>query len=211
MKKFACIILALALCLGMAAMAESVPSRTTTDMVQFEATAENMPADAAVIFTSVATIPAEEMTPEQQEKVAVCDAELQKLAASESVEAYFGEVTDAQGNPVQLTEALGTDQLNVFEFFPLNVEGYEEEYGAVTTTMLLSTPYAEGDTVAVLIGVVTVNEDGAQSVAWQMFEGVGLAPVEGQEETTGRIQVTLPPEIITQIHNGTALMAVISR
>ena len=80
------------------------------------------------------------------------------------------------------------------------------EYGAVTATMVFSTPYEEGQQVAVLVGIVTENADGTQSVAWQVFDGVGTSVAEGSG-----IEVTFTPEILEQVQNGTALMAVVSR
>lgn len=43
MKKMVCLVLALLLCLNAAALAEYVPSKTTGDFTQIEATGENLP------------------------------------------------------------------------------------------------------------------------------------------------------------------------
>lgn len=206
MKKIACIVLALLLCLSMAAMAESVPSRTTTDLTTITVAAENMPADANFTLTPITEVDPANMTPEMQVRVEACNAEIAKLNESGNAVEYFGEVTDANGNAVSLTELLGTDEVNVYEFFPLSAEGFEVEYGAVTATMVFSTPYEEGQQVAVLVGIVTENADGTQSVAWQVFDGVGTSVAEGSG-----IEVTFTPEILEQVQNGTALMAVVSR
>ena len=206
MKKIACIVLALLLCLSMAAMAESVPSRTTTDLTTITVAAENMPADANFTLTPITVVDPANMTPEMQVRVEACNAEIAKLNESGNAVEYFGEVTDANGNAVSLTELLGTDEVNVYEFFPLSAEGFEVEYGAVTATMVFSTPYEEGQQVAVLVGIVTENADGTQSVAWQVFDGVGTSVAEGSG-----IEVTFTPEILEQVQNGTALMAVVSR
>lgn len=206
MKKIACIVLALLLCLSMAAMAESVPSRTTTDLTTITVAAENMPADANFALTPITEVDPANMTPEMQVRVEACNAEIAKLNESGNAVEYFGEVTDANGNAVSLTELLGTDEVNVYEFFPLSAEGFEVEYGAVTATMVFSTPYEEGQQVAVLVGIVTENADGTQSVAWQVFDGVGTSVAEGSG-----IEVTFTPEILEQVQNGTALMAVVSR
>ena len=140
MKKIACIVLALLLCLSMAAMAESVPSRTTTDLTTVTVAAENMPADANFTLTPITEVDPANMTPEMQVRVEACNAEIAKLNESGNAVEYFGEVTDANGNAVSLTELLGTDEVNVYEFFPLSAEGFEVEYGAVTATMVFSTP-----------------------------------------------------------------------
>ena len=46
MKKMVCLVLALVLCLNVAALAEYVASKTTEDMIQIEVAADNMPGDA---------------------------------------------------------------------------------------------------------------------------------------------------------------------
>ena len=53
MKKMVCLVLALVLCLNVAALAEYVPSKTTEDMTQIEVAAENMPGDAALYIETV--------------------------------------------------------------------------------------------------------------------------------------------------------------
>ena len=57
-------------------------------------------------------------------------AEVQKLSESASVEEYFGEVKDAEGNVVSLRELLNAeeeDKLNCFEFWAMMAEGFEEQ------------------------------------------------------------------------------------
>ena len=82
MKKIACIVLALLLCLSMAAMAESVPSRTTTDLTTITVAAENMPADANFTLTPITEVDPANMTPEMQVRVEACNAEIAKLNES---------------------------------------------------------------------------------------------------------------------------------
>lgn len=185
MKKFVCLV-ALVLCLTSVAFAEAVPSKTTGDMVKFEATAENLPADAG--FSIYAT-----------EKEDVCQAEIAKLAKSGSVAEYFGEVTNAAGEVVSLSAMLGSDTLNVFEFCGIAAENYDASYGNVTVKLTFSTPYAKDEKVAVMIGLVE-----AQSVIWTAYEGVGV-------EDQGSIQVELDSEIVLAIQNGNALLAVVSK
>ena len=205
MKKIACIVLTL-LCLSAVAMAESVPSRTTTDLTTVTVTAENMPADATFAIIPITQVDPEEMTPEMQVLVDACNTEISKLNEGGSVVDYFGEVTNADGEVVSLTEMLDAETINVYEFFPVTVVNFNVAYGEATATMVFSTPYEEGQIVAVLIGIVTEGPDGTQSVAWQVFEGVCTSAEEGSG-----VRVTFTPEILEQIQNGTALMAVVSR
>ncbi len=97
-----------------------------------------------------------------------------------------------------MTVSLG-DGLTVAEFLPLTVANYEETAGNVIVSFQLATPYAAGETVIVLVGIVA--EDGA--VEWTAFEAVGTG-------VNGAIEVEFTPEVLLAIQNGTALMAVVS-
>lgn len=182
MKKLVCLVLAL-VCFATVAMAESVPSKSTADMVSVE-----VKGDAGIVVAPV------EDTAENQVVIAKCNAEIEKLAAAASVAAYFGEVKNAAGEIVTLG-----DGLTVAEFLPLTVANYEETAGNVTVSFQLATPYAAGETVIVLVGIVA--EDGA--VEWTAFEAVGTG-------VNGAIEVEFTSEVLLAIQNGTALMAVVS-
>lgn len=211
MKKILCLVLAL-LCLSAYAMAESVPSKNTSDMVSLEIDATlnpDLPADSGLVVLPVPEED-EEHAGAYAEPIALCQEEIAKLAESvaqsaetaetSGVEAYFGEVRDSDGNVVVLSEALAAQSLNVFEFMPLIVENYENTYGDVTLTFQFKTPYADGEVLLVLVGIQN-SETG--EIAWTAFEGVGL----GEE---GAVQVVFTPEIMDAIQNNMALLAVVS-
>ncbi len=204
MKKLVSVLVALMLCLTAVAMAESVPSKTTDDMTVIDASAENMPADSNFAISAQLT----QETEEAKEHRAACQTEIDKLKNSASVAEYFGEVKNAAGEVVSLSDVLGTDTLNVFEFVPLTVENYKEEYGKVSANMIFATPYTPGDKVLVMIGLVTVAEDGTQSVEWTMFEGTAL---DNGDNTFGCINVELDPATMMTIQNNTAVMSVVSK
>ena len=235
MKKVFSLVLALALCLTAVAFAEDVavvtPSKTLDDLTVIEVEIEGGTGSETIALVP----PVEEMTEEVREKyeeqVAVCNAEIEKLQEivkqeEVKVEEYFGEVKSSTGETVDLREVLGVkedEKLEVLEFCPVMATGFapiEEKTGDETevaevekpikATMLFSTPYQEGEKVAVMIGIVTTLEDGTQNIDWQVFEGVGVAAKNGQAETSGAIQVELSKEIVLAIQNGTALMAVVS-
>lgn len=206
MKKFTCLVIAWMLCLTATAFAESVPSRMTGDMTAIEVEAENLPADSGFFMKPVV-----EEDVEYQQRVDICNVEVEKLAASNDVETYFGEITDYEGNTVSLKEMLGTETLNVFEFCPLIAGGYEESYGKVIAKMIFSTPYEKDEKVVVMIGLVTSDENGVQTIRWIAYEGIGLGSVEGVTEEMGGIQVELDPEIVKAIEEGTALLAIVSK
>ena len=97
-------MLALLLCLtSVAALAESVPSKTTADLRWIEADPEKDPEDSG-FYIRIVTVD----ETNYQERVEICTEEIAKLAAAESVEAYFGEELD-------LKSIVGADELNVFE------------------------------------------------------------------------------------------------
>ena len=206
MKKIVSLLVALLLCLFSVAFAESVPSKTTGDLTQFEVAAENMPADSGFFIRPVV-----EDEEAYQHHVEICQNEINALIQAESVEEFFGEVKNASGEVVDIAALLGSETLNVHEFCPLMVGEYAEEYGVVNAKMLFSTPYAKGETVVVLIGLVTIDQNGAQNVEWVAYEGVGAEVENAGVEEQGCIQVELNPEIILAIQEGTALLAVVSK
>lgn len=199
MKKIVSILVALVLCLSTAAFAEAVPSKTTGDLVQFEVETDNLPEDSGFFIQPVA-----ENEEAEQQKAEACQNEITKLAQSEDVEAYFGEVKNAAGEVVDMKELLGSDTLNVYEFCALVSGSYQESYGSVSVKMQFSTPYEKDEKVIIMIGLVTVNQDGTQSVEWTAYEGIGV-------DEQGCILVELDPEIILAIQNGTALLAIVSK
>lgn len=206
MKKFTCLVIALMLCMTATAFAESIPSRMTDDMTIVEVETENPQTDSGFFIKPVV-----EEDVDYQNRIDTCNAEIEKLAVSSDVETYFGEVIDNEGNAVSIKEILGTDTLNVFEFCPLIAGGYEESYGKVIAKMIFSTPYEKDEKVVVMIGLVTVDENGVQTIQWIAYEGIGLGSVEGVAEEMGGIQVELDPEIVKAIEEGITLLAVVSK
>lgn len=206
MKKLACLVLAALLAVAGTALAEYTPSKTTSDLANVSIEGENIPEDADFHIDIVAA-----NDEEYRELVQYCNSEIEKLASSESIETYFGQVVDLEGSPVSLKALLGTETLNVFEFCPLIASGYQNAYGPVTLTMLFSTPYEKDETVVVLFGVTVIGEDGAKYIHWIAVEGSGLGNVDGSVEMDGAIRIELSPDLIKAIENGNVLMAVVSK
>lgn len=215
MKKIVCVALALLMCLSMVAMAEEfVPSKNTADMVTVTIDREqnpNIPEDSGFVVFPVQDAQLEEYP----EHVALCTEELTELmkavaedeggTESSSVQAYFGEIKDSEGNVVVLSELLGAKLLDVFEFMPLIAINYDEVYGDVKLIFQFKTPYDKDEKVILLVGLPVPdpeNED-AEVIEWTAFEGVGV----GEE---GAVEVVFTPEIITAIQNEKALLAVVS-
>lgn len=193
MKKLFCLILVL-ICIGTAAMAESVPSKSTADLVETVAvtTETGVAAPDLVIAPVVDAV-------EYQQKVEICQNEIQKLAESASVEEYFGEVKDSEGNAVSVKEVLEAQNLTVNEFMPLVVNNYDASYGKVKVNFKLSTPYTWNEKVVVLVGIVNPVTG---LVEWTMFDGIGTID--------GNLEVEFTPEILAAVQSSDAMMAVAS-
>lgn len=211
MKKMMCVVLAL-LCMTAGALAESVPSKNTADMVIVtvdQTLTPNIPADSGFAVTPVLEEDALHAV-KYADHIMLCKTEIAKLAEavgqretgaeSSAVEAYFGEIRDSAGNAVTLSEALDAQTLNVNELMPLAVSNYDPSYGNVTLSFQFKTPYAQDEAVLVLIGI---QNAATEAIEWTAFEGVGT----GEE---GAVQVAFTPEILEAIQNNVALIAVVS-
>lgn len=187
MKKVVTLFLLLALvCVGTAAMAEYVPSKSTANMVTVGVKTEGAAANVAFTVTPSA------------KQAQTCQNEIAKLSAASSVEAYFGDVKTADGASVDMKALLGTSTLNVYEFMPVAVQNYETTYGKVEATFNFSTPYAVNEKVIVLVGIPDANG----KIVWTALEGVGVA---------GGVQVAFDEAILQAIQSGDAVMAVVSK
>lgn len=194
MKKLVCLVLVL-LCFVAVAAAESVPSKSTADMV---VVTEIVTEDGTVVPGLVVEAVTDPVAYEKA--VEVCSQEIEKLVASTSVEEYFGEVRDTEGNVVSLTEALGAENVTVNEFVPVVVDNYNAELGNVKVSFKFSTPYEAGKKVVVLVGIV---DPLTGEVEWVALEGEGTGD-------DGAIAVEFTPEVLEAIQSGTAMMAVVS-
>lgn len=193
-KKFISLLLAVVLCLSITVAASAAPSVTTKDLTQF-----------AVAAPKKDVAPVEMAEAKASDPVAqVCKDEIAKLKDADVVE-YFGEVKDANGKAVDLTEKLGSSELKVQEMCAVTVKGYES--GSVKVTMKFSTPYEAGEKVVVLIGLV--GDDGA--IEWIAVDGTVLAAEDGKPETEGRIQIELSAKLMEKIGDNTVLVAVVSK
>ena len=197
MKKLFCLILAL-VCIGSAALAATVPSKTTADLnTTTKVTTESGAALDSLVIVPIAET--EESKVAYEQKLEVCNTEPQKLAEvvtqTNSVVEYFGEVKNTAG------EAVSLEGKSVDEFMPLVVSGVETISGEenVKVGFKFATTYAKDQVVVVLIGIVDplFNE-----VAWTALEGVGTED--------GGIEVVFSAEMLANIQNGDAMMAVAS-
>lgn len=196
MKKLFCLILAL-VCIGSAALAATVPSKTTADLN----TTTKVTTESGVTLDSLVIIPVadtEESKAAYEQKLEICNTELKKLAdvvaQTNSVEEYFGEVKNTAGETISL------EGKSVDEFMPLVVAGVETIGNEnVKVGFKFATTYAKDQVVVVLVGVVNPLFG---EVEWTALEGVGAED--------GGIEVVFSAELLAQIQNGDALMAVAS-
>lgn len=195
MKKIVGIVLVLALLMTVA-LAESVPSKSTADMTTVTVVVpETVPSDAGLVIMPVV----EDTETVYVEKVEQCRVEVEKLAASATVEEYFGEVKNPLGEIVSLKEVLETETLSVHEFMPIVVDNYEAEYGSVTVVFQFATPYEIEQTVIVLIGV---PDEITGELVWTALEGV---------VTEEGIQIEFDEGTLELAQNSDAIMAVVSK
>lgn len=166
MKKLVSIILALALCLStVAAIAEAVPSITTADLIELDEQIEGLELAVA-------------------EDQSVAEAELEKLAAADSVKDYFG-VEEAEGK-------------NVDEFFALEVIEYPAELELIPITIGASREYEEGEEVIVLVGI----PDEENNVAWSAFTAVA---------ESNKVTFEVTPEFAEIMKATTPIIAILSK
>lgn len=211
MKKIVCMFIAL-LCLPVFVLAESTPSITATDMVTVTVEPDlnpSLPTDAELVVLPVQQEDAA-LAEQYIEHTELCQEEMAKLSenmnqsgtedATAGVEAYFGEVKDAEGNTVVLSEMLSAQALSVNEFMPLVVENYDRSYGAVTMTFQFKTPYAKDEAVVVLIGI---QDPVTGEIVWTAFEGIGVGE-------NGAVQVEFTESMMEMIQNNISLLAVVS-
>lgn len=194
MKKLICLVLVL-LCFASVAAAESVPSKTTADMV----TVTEIKTGTGVVASNLVIAPVTSAAVDT-EAAENCSREIEKLVASASVVEYFGEVKDSEGNEVKIVELLNSENVTVNEFVPLVVDNYSAAYGSVTVSFTFSTPYEANKPVLVLVGITNPTTG---EIEWVALEGVGTG-------VDGGIAVEFTPEILEAIQNGTAMMAVVS-
>lgn len=152
----------LALILAAAAIADTVPSKTTDDMTTIATDAEGL-----VMYT--------------KDNSAKAQAQLKALMNT-TPEAYFGDsVMD------KIEEAVKEGPVEVTEFTALFVENYDESMGDVTAHIEFATPVEEGDKAAVLVGF-----DNGGDVEWKVFEAEctedGAVDVVLDGETLERIE-----------------------
>lgn len=181
MKKILCMVLALILCIGTAALAEAVPSKTTKDLATVEAIAESGRSILIIIYEDKAS-----------------DDQLLKLQQAPTKDEYFGSIDKLDGTFVKLSELFENEPVDVAEFASIAVKNYEEADGAVTAKIKFATPYAKDEKVAVLIGLL---EDGLN---WRVYDGKII-------DDQGTIEVVFPGDVMLKLQETPGFIAIANK
>ena len=182
MKKILSMVLALILCMGAVALAESTPSITVQDVTTpaVEAVAENGRTVTIIIREDDASA-----------------AQLRILQATTVKDDYFGDIVKQDGTMSKLSELL--DPADINEFATIIVENYDPSFGAVTAKITFkTTKYEMTDKLYVLIGLL----DG--TLNWYAFDGEVI-------DDQGAIRVVFPADIMEKIQSGNGLIAIASQ
>ena len=196
MKKLICLVLAMLLCVGCAAMAMAASSKTTSNMTN---TSYVVPPIEIPVQENL-VIGTGEGTQDAQAQ-AQCDQLVEELAAVGSVAEVFGDLKDDEGETIDLVEILGTDKPVVNEVTPLVIKNYNPASGNMKINFTFATPYQKNEPVVVVIRVVDPKTGKLTQYA---IKGIGSGVDSG-------IEVEFPPEVMEAIQNGTATMAVVSK
>lgn len=211
MKKLVCAMLVcVMLCMSAVAFA-AVPSKTTQDMasvVEVE-TSTDVAADPGFI---IEIIEEQEYATTELETIAAFIQGTEESEASEPVPVieYF---TQSETVAEQVTELLPEDfdasTLVMYEFAPLTAVNYEEEYGDVTATMVFATKYRPEQTLVAMVGIVKgADENGDPIVEWTALKAEAVENEADPEK--GCVRVYFPQELLPEIENGNAMIAILS-
>lgn len=194
MKKIVSLLIALVLCLTAVAFAADSPSssKVTDDLTHAEVVS---PTTSKVTddMTYAETIDGVKVILTADDETAL--AEIEKLAAAESVDAYFAGAVTEDSEVADLAVMLEKEEYDVYELVAIAVEGYSAEMGDLTVLMHFPTEFEDGAKLVVMIGFVTVD-----GIAWTAIEAEGFE---------GAVLVTMKPETVVAIQSGEALVAIV--
>ncbi|MBR1585182.1 MAG: hypothetical protein IJ662_06560 [Clostridia bacterium] len=129
---------------------------------------------------------------DDEESIALVNDELTKLTEAEDPNDYF-----KKGD--EIAAIIGEGPYNVFEMVAFTISDAEALAGR-DLEWSFATSYEEGTVVAVLIGIVGEADE---EIEWNVYEGT--------VDELGHVHVTLDAEILEQIEDGTALIAIASK
>ena len=202
MKKFACVLASMLLALSAAgAMADAVPSKTTTDVTQVK-TVEAVKEDGTVEAVTGWDIEvAEDAAPVTEEIAKI----YQKVFVNgKTAVAYFPAETQ-EAIAALLPEGVNASKLMMNEFITLEIVGKMETATDVKVTFTFTTKYEMDQNVVVVIGLYdgTRDANGQYNVEWVALDAEVLE--------NGDIAVVFPAELVEQMNDAAAVaMAVLN-
>ena len=202
MKKFACVLASMLLALSAAgAMADAVPSKTTTDVTQVKAV-EAVQEDGTVeAVTGWDIVVAEDAAPVAEEIAKIYQ---EVFVNGKTAAAYFPAETQ-EAIAALLPEGVNASKLTMNEFITLEIVGQMETATDVKITFTFTTKYEMDQNVVVVIGLYdgTRDANGHYNVEWVALDAEVLE--------NGDIAVVFPAELVEQMNDAAAVaMAVLN-
>ena len=202
MKKFACVLASMLLALSAAgAMADAVPSKTTTDVTQVK-TVEAVKEDGTVEAVTGWDIEVAEDAAPVTEEIAKIYQEV--FVNGKTAVAYFPAETQ-KAIAALLPEGVNASKLMMNEFITLQIVGQMETATDVKVTFTFTTKYEMDQNVVVVIGLYdgTRDANGQYNVEWVALDAEVLE--------NGDIAVVFPAELVEQMNDAAAVaMAVLN-
>lgn len=202
MKKFACVLASMLLALSaVGAMADTVPSKTTTDVTQVK-TVEAVKEDGTVEAVTGWDIEVAEDAAPVTEEIAKIYQEV--FVNGKTAVAYFPAETQ-EAIAALLPEGVNASKLMMNEFITLEIVGKMETATDVKVTFTFTTKYEMDQNVVVVIGLYdgTRDANGQYNVEWVALDAEVLE--------NGDIAVVFPAELVEQMNDAAAVaMAVLN-
>ena len=202
MKKFACVLASMLLALSaVGAMADAVPSKTTTDVTQVK-TVEAVKEDGTVEAVTGWDIEVAEDAAPVTEEIAKIYQEV--FVNGKTAVAYFPAETQ-EAIAALLPEGVNASKLMMNEFITLEIVGQMETATDVKVTFTFTTKYEMDQNVVVVIGLYdgTRDANGQYNVEWVALNAEVLE--------NGDIAVVFPAELVEQMNDAAAVaMAVLN-
>ena len=202
MKKFACVLASMLLALSaVGAMADAVPSKTTTDVTQVK-TVEAVKEDGTVEAVTGWDIEVAEDAAPVTEEIAKIYQEV--FVNGKTAVAYFPAETQ-EAIAALLPEGVNASKLMMNEFITLEIVGKMETATDVKVTFTFTTKYEMDQNVVVVIGLYdgTRDANGQYNVEWVALDAEVLE--------NGDIAVVFPAELVEQMNDAAAVaMAVLN-
>ncbi len=212
MKKLLSVLVALMLVLSMTAFAEGVPSKTTSDLAEIteiETETDAEVSDDFVIEVVEDTI----MTAEEVENLYEAVVEEDMAPINYFDEEVQAAILESLNENVPETEALVLDDLKdweINEFCSIDAENYDPTYGDVTAVFEFATPYEVGQKLIALLALYDGTRTEVEpnvfrfNAEWIPLDAEVIETVTEDGETTSRVAVTFPVEVMTKMEDSVA-------